>query len=248
MITMAVEYVEPILMGAGFLLAAVTVMYLDRLRSWVMEKIRKKRYNATLYQTVKSSSKVQEALTRLLANASAGRTFVAQFHNGDRFTVNNPIWRVSWTHEADTAGVMQLLTPSSGERRSSVEGVFAEHMSDLLAPLFDDHKNEELAPGIHMPKTTCERPIVYVVTRDMKAGYMRELLKFQGVEARVLVGLRGQEKNASIWGLLGVDYIDSQYQNPENMPSDEVFTEVCEVAQEIEFLLLSDLGGRKKKQ
>ena len=114
----------------------------------------------------------------------------------------------------------------------------AEHVSSALYPLFeDDPSEEELPSGMYLPKKD-GRCVLYIVTRDLPEGYMRELMKYQGTEARILVPLKNKRRD-SLGGLLGVDFIDSKYQNPDNMPSENVFETACESAKEVEFLLLS---------
>ncbi len=175
--------------------------------------------------TLRNLMEVQSELAILREKTNATRVCIYQFHNGEEFSLANPIFKFSCTSESDKPGVR----PDA----KLVKNYLVASYVDLFAPLSDDAKLPEWITEVNgcnaAKKTkganTCTRlthqfRILRYDIKNAPYGAFRFAMEEQGVEV-LYVTLLYTVKHKPI-GVICFQYIDAD---------DDKFNEtpVCEI-------------------
>lgn len=150
-------------------------------------------YTRPLPKEIEISTEVVEALAGLRALTGAARAYVFQFHNGDYFSNGSSILRQTCTHESVSPGVSSMTRHG---RNILVSTVICS------VRFLMEHRRAD--------------PPVYEETADIDAGFYKNILVSNGVEATIKYPLY---RDNDIIGYIGVDFSDAKRQirtdNPE---------------------------------
>jgi hypothetical protein len=128
-------------------------------------------------ESIKCDSNIYKELTRTLISVKASRIGLFQFHNGNTFSTNNPIWKVSNTHEICENGVASEI--------SNVQDVKASLLNPLISALVNktqsdgishvEHGDVECVGGLGVYRIDTERTTntyfhAFLLNRSSKFG------------------------------------------------------------------------------
>jgi len=218
--------IEAIAVVLASVIVAVLTLVRKRVAKWVEQ-----RKLSGLKMNVRISRQIHDDTVGVRAKLGAGRAFVARFHNGEIFSHSHPIWKVSWTEESVADGVMQMLAPDSRFRKGQVQDTLVNHVWEIVEPLFGD---TAAVQGVRV-ESVGGRFIVIAFPKRMTEGVLRASLTFQGAAVRAVCPLYTDGHGGNPVGFVGVDYMDSKYEDPDNLQLDR--EALVEFAKRVEFYL-----------
>lgn len=186
-------------------------------------------------KTVQAYINIKEELGHLRDFAGAARVSVYQFHNGDNFTLSNPIFKLTCSHESVRKG---LAFDSDVIKR-----ILVSSFMDYVAPLMDpSHAIPGAAeidgcPKMGDPKICkiLDTPLhmVHYLIDDMPYSQFKYTMEQQGVISMYSIMLRSG-KNKSPLGIINI-----QYQNEADHDSfiKTNICDICDIATRIQYLL-----------
>jgi hypothetical protein len=175
---------------------------------------------------------IDNKLIELRTILKADRSYVFQFHNGSNFNSNNPIWRLSNTHETVSDGVASEI--------NELQNIIASSIMTLISCFWD---NTNLPKGVYKVgpdncicenKKSCKLPEgVYLYTVDeLSEGFSKAHLAKQGIHYAMVAPLL---KNEQRIGFVGVDYT-------RDLATEDITkyaTDLCKHAGAISYILVS---------
>ena len=213
----------------------LALLLLTKARSKLIKFFFERQSKHNLIGFVKQSKAIYEKLLEARVRLDAARVFVSQFHNGEYFSGDSPVWRVSRTYETTADGVAEMLAPGAKERRSLVEDVMVQYIWELVEAFFVEPSSSGV-DIVSVPSDNGQsRPVIYVVTENLDTGWVKQLLEYQGVKSRAVspIYCDGKRKAGPV-GFVGADFQDSKFADPENIPSN-IVTELQQLASDVEF-------------
>jgi hypothetical protein len=181
---------------------------------------------------VNRNRQIDNKLIELRTILKADRSYVFQFHNGSVFNSNNPIWRLSNTHETVSDGVASEI--------NELQNIIASSIMTLISCFWDD---------VNLPKGVCrvspencicenkkdcklpEGVFIYVVDELME-GFSKAHLAKQGIRYAMVAPLHNGEHRI---GFIGVDY--TREIGIEDIT--KYATDICKHASAISYILLN---------
>lgn len=182
-------------------LASTLIKFLEKKLNW---KIFKSNTHLNKKEIAKDIQ-IQDSLAELRIKATADRSYVFQFHNGNMFTCKNQMWKLSCTHES----VSSAIKPNIGE----LQNILSSSVSSLLYPLWEEntenfHGVERISPDYCQctRKDICKAPVgVYLyVVEKLSPGYAKGLLVNHSVLYMLQAPLLDAQDNRI--GFIGLDY------------------------------------------
>lgn len=175
---------------------------------------------------------VDNKLIELRTILKADRSYVYQFHNGSVFNSNNPIWRLTCTHETVSDGVASEIR--------ELQNIIASSVMNLISCFWD---NENLSKGVYKVSPeycTCENKFycklpegVYLyVIDELVEGFSKAHLSKQGTHFSLVAPLL---KNDQRIGFIGVDYTRDMDRNDIV----KYATDICKHASVISYILVN---------
>lgn len=174
----------------GFVLAAMLLAMLGAVREWVFRMAPRLVSKLKSYPTKKDAEQNHRVYTELVearASSNSDRSYVLRFHNGSDFLPDNPIWKVSCTHETVRGGV------SYGS--SGFQNVLVSRLHKIIDPVIT---GESKCKGVEMVdckkcafKEGCDRDnkhTVVVQVDEMEDSFARFLLESNNVKTVVISG------------------------------------------------------------
>lgn len=206
------------------------MMVTDKLFSKLKKIFFKKNFGKN---DVQKENKIQEQIIELRVKTDADRGHVFLFHNGDEFTCEHPMWKVSCTHESVKSGVSTEIDNLQSLRCSS--------LIDLLRCYWEE--NNSYISGIKKVSPDhcsgcgvdngCKAPqAVYLFeVEKMNEGFSKSHLASQGI--KYVVNSPIVDKKRNIIGFVGVDCCREV--DIEKILEDIV--DVCQTSNDIGFML-----------
>lgn len=158
------------LIGLSVIAASVTVA------AWLRSVIKRP---SALRRLNEASTVIHQLLTELRVRLNAERAFLVQFRNGDRFSLDTPIFRLFVTYEIVGSGVASATLAWSD--------LLASQFHEILSPMFEDVAS--LRPEL-LPCTECRQSAVckkresgsakLIVVPNMVEGVAKSMLIQQG--------------------------------------------------------------------
>jgi predicted DNA-binding protein (UPF0251 family) len=111
----------------GVLLAGVGLLYAERFRAWITEWW-KSRHLHPIARAVRRSRAIHELLVEARVKLTADRVYAVQFHNGQIFTNQNCVYRMSLTQETVLSGITHL--------QDKLQDMMVEGVWEAIDPLF----------------------------------------------------------------------------------------------------------------
>jgi hypothetical protein len=169
---MTEPWVEVAMYG-GAVVAGSTLFLLKQVRESVTKWLKKVRGGHSNFPEVKvfeMDRNIHDMLVELRVEVNADRACLYQFHNGQVFSSQNPVWRVSCTHESCSVGTSHEMGRGQSMLSSS--------LIDLLTPLFTK------LPQKGISTMSVDDITLFVFdTKEMPDSYWRTLLVSSGAES-----------------------------------------------------------------
>lgn len=108
-------------------------LFIKAFRKWIIEHIRyvlRIRPPEDPTDRIKTEIKVYDILTETRVTCKGSRCYLIQFHNGDEFSSERPIWKVTCTHESVDRGI-------SHARSEELKNAVSSYILDELKPMFN---------------------------------------------------------------------------------------------------------------
>lgn len=142
---------------------------------------------------------VDNLLAVMQDNTKTDRVSICQFHNGESFSVQNPIFKFTCSHE--------FLTPGVNPASDLVKRLLVSNYIDLIGPLYDD---SYLNTGVTRLEVSTEHNnkharIIKFVTEEMKFSATRYLFESLGVAVMYSVPLR--DGKGKLIGAINFQYL-----------------------------------------
>jgi len=167
----------------GVFLGALAAGLLITLFKIIKEKFlqRKKKNLSLIKNNYKNYEKIHDKLIELRQSVNADRITVYQFHNGEYYSTNNSILKVSVTHENCSESVKSYLN----EMQNIQPSLFVEFFKDV----FDKKEN-----------------IVTIHADTLVDSSLKNLMLFRAVNTEIFCPLYND--HGDMIGFIGVVYID----------------------------------------
>jgi len=89
-----------------------------------------KPYKSKMKDSIKGDANIYKELSRVLFTVRGSRVGLYQFHNGNIFSTNNPIWKISNTHEICENGVSTEI--------EKIQDLKASMFTQIISPVVDN--------------------------------------------------------------------------------------------------------------
>lgn len=222
---------------AGVIIAVLSFCK-DWLREFVYYRIRdvlfkKKHDSCPSSSQIECERQTRDMLTELRYKLKADRCHVWQFHNGSVFSSQNPLFRVTCTHESCGAGVSHEM--------QSTQGLMATMMLEVISPMFGVDVDAAFAKSV---PNEMKLPLFWLDVSKMPCSYCKSLLTFQGTKSVCISPLiyqdqrSGGEMRNKIMGFVAANFNDQMIETslPDNLG------EVARYASEIAYAVNSFNG------
>ena len=174
--------------GLSILVAVVAILgkLKSKLLNRLFNKIKKLFTKAYIEHDIEKDKLINQELSRLLFTSKGSRSTLFQFHNGNKFTSDNSIWKISATHEQCEVGTTQ--------ESSNIQDVKASLLNPLVAPLFDGKDGNGLSM-VTCLNDTCEctsnsKIAVFRIDPDkIKNNYVQNMLVGRGTKFAIIAPL-----------------------------------------------------------
>jgi len=198
-----------------------------------MKDIGGKQHRSGMVASIRCDKQIYKELTRLMINVKASRAGVYQFHNGSNFSTNNPIWKISNTHEVCENGI------------SSEIAEFQDMKASLLTPIISSLMDGDATAGIQrIEPCACERElkkctrhggILRVSPDQITHTYVHSLLLQRNVKFGLMAPIINKDSN--IVGYMFIEFCGDGYKDANELLDDAKM--ICEISGLISFLLVS---------
>jgi len=221
--------------GIGIALAAVLLALMGAVRDWlfnlVPQLIGKLKKSYPDRKDAEQNQRVYTELVEMRALTDADRSYVLRFHNGNEFLPDNPVWKVSCTHEIVKAGVSY--------ESAELQGLLVSRIHNLIDSLITGQSSY---PGVKLVdcskcqfKSKCDREnkhVVVVQVDEMENSFGRFLLESHNIKTIVQSGM---VNGGRVFGLVGIDICDAKLADDEMIR--EAADRVCRTAEKIQYFL-----------
>lgn len=150
----------------GLIGVGIFLLYADRLKTRLTEWFKNRRLNPVA-RAVMTCRAIVDRLVELRVTLGAARCYVMQFHNGQIFSTQNPVYRMSCTQEACGRGLQPL--------QGAAQNILVEQAWREIELLFTG----ELMAGVacaHREETPAKPPYratYYYVAQDLDEGWFK---------------------------------------------------------------------------
>ena len=243
-----VPILELIATGSIGFLSIIMVIARKRLSKWftsvLWPKINRKTHTKLKIGDIENASKIREVLIELRILAHADRTSLSQFHNGSTFTTNNPIWKVSNTHESVAPGIASEIGRLQDIKASSIietikvlwGGEKPSGISEISTDYCQTKVNWDSAYTLEGHSCSCnedEKKVIFIDVNKLEDSYSRSLNVEMGITYLIICPIYNIVNDCV--GFVAVNYCGEN--DPEKIKH-YCYT-ICRHTAQIQFLLLS---------
>lgn len=202
----------------------------DRLVAKCKEFIHKhkKHHSPELEDMVRYGS-IDAMLAVMQDNTKTDRVSICQFHNGESFSVSNPIFKFTCSHEFITPGVR----PAAGV----VQRLIVSNFMDLIGPLYSDSLLRPGAERLELDVSQFDNgaPPRIIKYRASDMSFTQTRYLFEGLGVEVMYSLPLYDKKGRLMGA-----INFQYLNEVSDSFNEVdIRDLCDKAMRLQYILNS---------
>ena len=163
---------------------------------------------ARIKERVGLDVEVYNILYKLLFESYSARVYILQFHNGNVFTTNNPIWRFSKSHEICAEGVKSEI--------ESTQNILIAHMTQLLNPIFNNDPRMCGIDQIGDPNCARDAQIgdfrVYRMSQStIQHYYISAFLMNRNIQDLIYAPIYDKDNSTNVVGLICLDYCIDGY-------------------------------------
>lgn len=194
---------SPLLDSLAAVAAVLIPLCFRSIRDYIINKCKtfiskRKEYHAPGKDDLSRFYNIDNTLAVLRDNTHADRVSIYQFHNGEEFSVHNPIFKFTCSHVFLELGV----SPDS----NAVKRLLVSNYMDFIGPLVSD---EFMRPGITRIKTDKSAPITTRIIKydleNMHFSATRYLFDSLGVDVLYAIPLKSRKGN--VIGLVCFQYL-----------------------------------------
>jgi len=191
----------------------------------------KPKHKSEMVESIKCDADIYKELTRALFSVNGSRIGLYQFHNGNVFSTNNPIWKVSNTHEVCENGVSTEI--------ANVQDIKAS----LLTPLISALVNKSPTDGVtviepcmcELDGVRCRRPLgVYRVDiEDVQNTFLHAFLMKRSVKFALIAPIATID--TQVVGFVELDFCVAGHMSDEELAKNA--RKLCDTATMISQML-----------
>ena len=219
----------------GVAIAAVVLTIFKKLRFSLVGSLKRMWVTHPLSpsrQDAEQNMLIHTELVELRALVDSDRAYVLRFHNGTEFLPDNPVWKVTCTHE--------VVRPGVSYESANLQGLIVSRIHNLVDPLVN---GESKYKGVSVAdcnacalKVKCDREnkhVVVVQVGDLEGSFSKFLLDGQNIKTVVQAGVVGTR--GRVFGIVGVDFCDAKLSDQEELRL--TVEKVCRSAEKIQYYL-----------
>ena len=220
--------------GIGVVLAAVLLAVMGSLREALLRMVPKLLNKLRRYPDKKDAEQNQliyTSLVELRAKVNADRAYIVRFHNGNEFLPDNPVWKISCTHETVRSGVTY--------ESAQLQGVLISRVHELVDAVITDgvvRRGVMLADcSVCMSRQRCKKEnkqITIIEVDKMEDSYGKFILLNRNAKMVVQAGVVNGGK---VFGIISVDFCEHVL---EGVVLKNTLDQVCRFAERIRYYLL----------
>lgn len=225
--------------GAIGFLSIMVLIARKKLAIWFTDvlwpKISRNEHGKLKIGEIENASKIREILIELRILTSADRTCLSQFHNGSSFTTNNPIWKVSNTHESVAPGIASEIGNLQDIKASSI----IETLKSLWGgeyPSGISKLSTEYCQNVDGDSCTCNedenKRVLFIDVNKLEDSYSRALNIEMGITYLIITPIYNGVNNCV--GFIAIHYCGEHDSDKVKQTSHII----CRHASQIQFLLL----------
>lgn len=196
------------------------------------EEVREKEPHQLTLKQVRVNNEITTLLEQLCVKLDCARVCVLQYHNGENFSLSNPMFKISTTYEATAPGFAEVAPLLTNVPISTIPVFTSALLSSQFIPMAGV-KEEKFCPkgGVCELRDTPIRLVSF--TRDtLKLGRIRLSLEKCGVEKMFACSLA--TPTGGLLGALVIQYHDITHAD-ENVR--ENVCEICKMQQYLQTIL-----------
>ena len=216
---------------AAFLLALL-VSIREKMFSVIPKLIEKLKKASPSRKDADQNHKVYRELVEMKALTDADRAYVLRFHNGSDFLPDNPVWKVSCSHEIVKDGVSY----ESGK----LQEILVSRVHDRIDPIITGQSSFSGVKLVDCSKcqfkAKCDREnkhVVVIQVDEMEGSYGKFLLEGQNIKTVIQSGMVG---GGRVFGVVAMDICDAKLVDDTMIR--EAADRVCRTAEKIQYHLL----------
>lgn len=183
-------------------------------------------------QDAEQNMLIHTELVELRALVDSDRAYVLRFHNGNEFLPDNPVWKVTCTHE--------VVRPGVSYESANIQGIIVSRVHNLVDPVIN---GESKYKGVSIAdcnacalKAKCDRAnkhVVVVQVGELDGSFSKFMLDGQNIKTVVQAGVVGT--GGRVFGIVGVDFCDAKLSDPEEVRV--AVEKVCRSAEKVQYYL-----------
>jgi hypothetical protein len=218
----------------GFMLAAFLLAMLGAFREWIFRAAPRLMTTLKSYPNKRDAEQNHGVYTELVearALADSDRSMVLRFHNGNEFLPDNPVWKVTCSHEVVRSGVSYV---SSG-----MQAVLVSRVHSLVDTVMT---GDSVFKGVRMVdceackyKDKCDRRnkhSVVVQVDEMEDSFSKFMLESHNVKTLVASGM---VSGRQVVGMVVLDFCDRKLEGGAEVM--DAAMKVCRTAARVQYYL-----------
>lgn len=215
-------------------LAIAIPLCFQRVRDYLIKKCKEfinkhKKHHSPEPEDMKRYFSIDNTLAVLQDNTKADRISVCQFHNGESFSVHNPIFKFTCSYE--------FLTPGVKPAASVVQRLIVSHYMDLIGPLYSD---DFLRNGAEHYDTTdkcdeCDEIPRMIRYEASNMTYNQTRYLFEGLGVDVMYSVPLFDTKGKLMGVINFQYLNALSDSFEDVD----LKDLCDKVKRIQFILNS---------
>ena len=216
----------------GVISVGIFLLYAERIRNAITAWFKNRKLNP-VSRAIQTCRAIVDYLVELRVDLHAARCYVMQFHNGQVFTSQDPVYRMSCTQEAVDRG----LAPIQPE----LQDILIHQVWQEVAPLFGQAES----PGVQrvhteaIPDKPPYRGTYYYITQQIPQGWFQSMLVGHGAWAAAVSPLI--DAKGTLVGFVAVEFNGEQFKDPANRPAE--LNRVAQAAANIWFEMERHIGS-----
>ena len=162
---------------------------------------------SNISDVIRKNNSVNIELQKILIASNAKRVSVFSFHNGNVFTTNNPVWKISQTHEACMDGVSSEISDYQEIKASLLTPFFfalffGQIIDEGISLIISDKCRKK-----EMCKTK-DQGIYKLITNKITQRYLYTMLSKRGGDYAYVRAITNLEDD--VLGFVLLEYVNSQ--------------------------------------
>lgn len=183
-------------------LAIIAGIFKEKLMTWAKKKVENLFSVKVMTREVAMRTfNVNNQLVELRVLADADRAYIFKFHNGEYFSIKDPVWKVSCSNESVRDGISYEI--------QNLRNIMVSSIIDFILPLFSPETKINGFTLVDHERAGCnslckvQKDIIYCDVNKMDATASKAILQGQGIDYVLMLPLTHKDQ---ILGFVGLDY------------------------------------------